>query len=320
MSSEYCFKKNEKWWACGLFFGLALLTKGPPAFTIPLIISTHLLVHKRLLFLSIKPWMGLIFGFIIFLQWPLLLYLNDKLYVFINYFKIQFVTSIINGRGVENFDFLQYWKFLVLYAGPLPILGLIGIILNLKKIKSDPLYSLFFISFFMIIFPFSFIKLKYSNYLIPSYPGLAFFSGTFLYKFFKNYEEKFLYYFKTLILILSLFQVIYPVTNKISRDKVLFDFIEMVDSINYQEKNWLIVNDSYPFLSFKGVILWEKNIDPQMISPREAIDRINNSEESDVIIVHKKFMKEILENKNINSKYYLLSNMENLNLFVRKRY
>ena len=106
-------QQKKNWIYCGLFFGLAMLVKGPMAILVPFGIFCHLLVTKDLKrLLTPVPWGGLFLGLILFSIWPLSLYLKGEFGVFTHYLDFTFLHTIKDGRGGSS-SFFTYFLFLL---------------------------------------------------------------------------------------------------------------------------------------------------------------------------------------------------------------
>ena len=102
------------YWGYGIFFGLALLTKGPIGFFIPIITTIHLLSTKGIKKLFDKYlFLATILGFFILGLWPLILYLTNNFDIFLNYFNFTFLHTIKKGRDAESYRFFLYFIFLL---------------------------------------------------------------------------------------------------------------------------------------------------------------------------------------------------------------
>ena len=176
------------WLISGLFFGLALLTKGPIGFFIPLIMILHILVTRRLRVLgSLYPWLGLVLGFFIFGIWPLSLYISDKFYIFKNWFDFTFIHTMSEGRGEPS----PLWTYVIFLLQGVNIWFIMALY-SMRK-KKDDFYWLALIGFLSFLVLLSFSAFKYSHYLMPMYPFLAICAGYVLVdvKWFEKIEKVF---------------------------------------------------------------------------------------------------------------------------------
>ncbi|MBF0207184.1 MAG: glycosyltransferase family 39 protein, partial [Oligoflexia bacterium] len=158
------------WMLVGVCFGLALLTKGPPALILPMTIALHLLVTGKLKYLftpitlaTTIPWIGLLLGIAIFSIWPLLLWQVGEFGRFKDYINMQFFGTIVEGRGESRLLLFTYPYYLLENLGPWFILSFPGIYLIIKERKENPLGMLFLSWYCAVLIPFSFIHWKYSN-------------------------------------------------------------------------------------------------------------------------------------------------------------
>ncbi|MCO4755284.1 MAG: glycosyltransferase family 39 protein, partial [Bacteriovoracaceae bacterium] len=193
LSSYYLAVFNERknnWYLCGFFTGLAFLIKGFPALVIIGIMFLHLLINGRINELKkFTPWIGLLLSVLIVSIWPMALYLKGDYQVFHNYVIGQFFNTIVKGRMTNDPQYFLYFTHLFKTVLPWLILAFLG---WRKAIKNEDksIFSLFLVWFTLILLPFSFVKFKYSNYIIPLYPALAIMAGYYLSKLKNNIQDK----------------------------------------------------------------------------------------------------------------------------------
>ena len=215
-------KLKKYWFLSGLFFGLALLAKGPPAIFILVSMGVYILLNnlwKKLL--SPIPWLALAFGSCFYLIWPLLLALKGESEHFWGYLQASVMGTIVEGRTGANGHLFTYVLFLLEDAAPFFLLGIAGLILFFLKFKEqkNSLISLAASIFLAIMISSAFFQWKYSHYILPIYPGMAILGAYFIYdrmNYFFNY-----YYFglKYLSALACIILLIFPITTQVRRDK-----------------------------------------------------------------------------------------------------
>ena len=244
--------KNKDFLLSGLFFGMALLTKGPPAILIlPGFCLYMILAKKWTLAKNPWAWIGLVFGGLVFMIWPLSLYLSGRLDIIHGYYQQVFVYTIKDGRGAEAIKPLTYLIFL-LKTSPL---WLIFIFYGLKKKFNDSFYLFHFSIFLAMLIFLSLARFKYSHYLIPLYPFLAVGAGLVLSDLIKEkwYKGTF-YFFRYLAMIAAVILIFTDLGSKITRDPQIFSIIKDLDKKNIQPEGWMVVDDAYPYFSLANLV------------------------------------------------------------------
>lgn len=274
------FKGHKKLWiVCGVFAGLGLLIKGFPALLIALIIFLHLIFTKRLSELkSLLPWASLFLGLFLFGLWPLALYLSGDLQVFKDYINVQFFSTMVEGRGVQKVDYLLYVVHLLKTCGPWVVLSVLAGRIALKN-EDKPLFLLFLVWFASVLIPLSFLKFKYSHYIMPLYPALAGMAGYYLTQISDKAQNRIFRTFKILIPAAALVLLIFPVTTKTKRHKETFKVLEVLRLHNLSPKTWYIVDESYGYWSTSSLSSLEMKANPRAISYNDLINlsEIKNS-------------------------------------------
>lgn len=241
----------KNWLLAGFFFGLCALTKGPMAVWCPFIIFVHVaLCRNWKIFADIKSWVSLVFGLLIFSIWPLSLYLNNQFDIFHQWYQFTFISSILEGRGAST-PWYTYIAFLFKKTNIFFVLALVGIWHSFKEFKEKAfnVNFLFSITFLIMILTLSTRGLKYSNYLIPAYPFMAYLAAFGLKKLWTSAEEKLLPFFRYLIPLFGLVLLIFPLTNVSKRDQELFKSRELFNQISFTPKRWVNFNGAYPYWS-----------------------------------------------------------------------
>ncbi len=262
------------WILSGLFFGLSLLTKGPMGFFIPIIMSVHILVTKRIRVLgSLYPWAGLILGLVIFGIWPLSLYISDKFIIFKNWFDFTFVHTISDGRGQAS----PVWTYVVFLLQGVNVWFLMALY-SIRK-KKDDFYWLAFIGFMSYLVLLSFSKFKYSHYLMPMYPFLAICAGYVLSEL--KIFEKVQSFYRGAVVLVTLILLIFPVTTEIRRDKELYQIKEVLELKGIKPKMWKNVDMVYPYWSLNNWASFHdmglvKNVGSDFIVENDEIALVSN--------------------------------------------
>lgn len=254
LSSYRAIKTSQlkEWLWTGLFFGLGLLMKGPPALIIPSAIGLHLLATRKIkILLTPWPWAGLILGLALFGIWPLALLANGHFEGFEIWFNKQFLGTIIEGRDRGENNYFLYIEILLKGAFLCSLPALYGMMRFYKERENKSIQSELFV-FFLCWFlggmiPLSLMKWKYSHYIIPLYPAFAFLGAYGLYpilqKNFKTVE-------KIVLILTCLFAIgllAFPLTTAPRRNKEVIGLMEDLERRNIYIKNVSILDDVLPF-------------------------------------------------------------------------
>ncbi|MBF0312439.1 MAG: glycosyltransferase family 39 protein [Oligoflexia bacterium] len=250
------------WLAAGVFFGLALLMKGPPALIIPMVIAAHLLClgYWKKLFLDFMPWVGLLLGGAVFALWPLFAWKWGILDHFFYYLSTQVKATVIEGRGRQEYLLGTYPYYLLENVGPWFLLAFWGIYALFRDgIKKNPLGLLFLLLYLLVVVPFSFVRWKYSNYIVPCFPALAALAAYPFAKMSCTFHGYFTFWVKRALVVVVMVLLIFPVTVRSGRDVELFRLLELMkyyDSSS-EEISWVIVNEVYPFHNVVNLMAWQ---------------------------------------------------------------
>lgn len=318
--TEHHKERNGFYWImCGVFGGLALLMKGPPALILPAIILFHLLIIKKLKILkSPWPWFAFSLSFLIFGLWPFFLWKNGELSYFIDYINKQVITSVVSGRGEKNFNFSTYIYYLLQNAGPFFILSFFGIYKIFKEKSKNELVLLFFSIYVLVLILFSFVKLKYSNYIVPSFPALIALSAYF-FKDIKLSAQVFItFLLKRVFLISTLIILIFPITTQSRRE---VDGLKILDIINYYDESfsinsrnnieWKVIQEIYPFNNLVNLLSFTNRGNVRAITINELkkiIDinleySIKNSQNPNVVIPRMVVLLPLRDSENLEKSY-----------------
>lgn len=244
----FLHNRFKDYFLAGLFWGCALLIKGHAAFFIALTIFFHLLITKNIKKLyNFRLWFALFFGFAIFGLWPLALKLSNNFDIFERWFGAQFLGTVVNARGKKELDILLYFSILAKDCLPWFILSLIGSWQLFKNEKKDHIGFLFLAWFWALLLPFSFIKWKYSHYILPAYLPMAALAA---YSF-NHFKEKVSLYFahtiKVLGILAALVFLCLPVGIKSERDKELFEVVQLTKYLKAPPQAWAEVSDNMEY-------------------------------------------------------------------------
>ena len=266
--------KVNRWWSCGFFFGLALLSKGPLAGQIVLSIAVFLIWEKKFYLLkSWRPWAGLLLGFFIFALWPLSLYFSDRFDIFQRWFEFTILASVVQGRG-ESTSVFTYLAFLIKNASVWSVLALIGVFFILKKkVIADSIWKFGMSWLLTLLIPLSFASLKYSNYLIPGYPALALVA---CYPFLLMKKEKWEKAPKVLLMIFApLLIILFFVLGKYKklRDIPLYTALDYAREHQLPRKNWVLYNQCYDNIAAQGLMAFEESADVFRVENVKRLDR-----------------------------------------------
>jgi len=195
----YTFREKKYLYWIFVFIGLGVLTKGPVAIMIPLVVSLLFFSYKR----EFKLWLKMIFnpvGIIIFsliaLPWYVLEYLAQG-ELFIDGFFFKHNISRFNS-AMEQHNGNIFYFIPVLLVGVMPFTYFIFKSLNQKFLKND--LQLFLSIWFIFVFLFfSFSSTKLPHYIIYGYTPLFILMAFFMTK---EYNKK--YIFLPLITFLSI--------------------------------------------------------------------------------------------------------------------
>lgn len=241
---------KRHWYLCGIFFGLAMLFKGPMAVFIPLTILFHLFSSKKIALLkNITPWLGLLLGFFLFSLWPLALYFDGKIQIFIEWFKFTILASALQSRGVIKNDYFLYIRHLLMFT-PIHIVLLSIAIYKMRLQKYTNFFKVHLIFFLVALTITSMAKFKLSHYIMPLYPSLAIIAGFGIMEFNKFKLPEFLVVFS---LIAGLVIFINPSDPKKIRDFEIFEVRNILMQKNLGIESVVDVEGAYPYWSLASL-------------------------------------------------------------------
>ncbi|CBW25303.1 putative 4-amino-4-deoxy-l-arabinose lipid A transferase [Halobacteriovorax marinus SJ] len=258
----------------GLFWGLSLLIKGLSGVLIlPLVFIHQLMVRKSLRFLLEREiWVAFIVGGLVFSLWPISLFSIGRFDIFLSYLDFQLFSTAISGRGETELNFFLYFFHLLKSAPHICFLTLLSVYLfvkgRIKEFREFYFFNLVCVVSYLLIL--SCMKFKYSHYLIPIYPFLSILAGFSVYSLVeKNLKRVTISY--VAILIIS-FVVLFPlgVTNKVKRDKEVYEISKLFKSLERVPRNWVIVDNSYSYWAISGLSSYLYGANPYNLNSDEA--------------------------------------------------
>lgn len=259
------FKQNRKKFNLmmvlfSVMIGLGLLTKGPNAIIFYICLFFYFLYKKSLKSLfSLVSLISLVFiPLSIFSLWPLALYKSGAIEQFSKYIEFQVIGTAIKSRGKASWELWVYFHFLFFYCMPWGLVSLINLGKNIfyKHLykddeKSKDLYVLFLIGTLSVLVPFSFVKFKYSHYIMPIYPVFAGFNGYFLTQVFKKFQSQSKVNVIFVLLVVGVnfvFNILpLPINKEKTRDKELYFLSTYLKNTNQDVTAIFNVNSVYSF-------------------------------------------------------------------------
>ncbi|MEI8348271.1 MAG: glycosyltransferase family 39 protein, partial [Pseudomonadota bacterium] len=273
--------KDSYWIVSGVFFGIAMLCKGPFAFFIPVVIILHLFFSKRpRKLLALTPWAGLLLGIGIFAIWPLALYFHGDWFIFQEYLGSVFVQSLSEGRGVTDTTFFDYFVFLLKQTAPWFISALITVFLFFRSQRQNAFLSFWIILFLLFLFLVSLVKLKYSHYLIPVYPALAILAAYPLSLLQRRFLNFYAYAIKISAMGLTLLLLIFPLSVTSSRDQELFKTLDLLRLLPQKPNTWGLVDNAYSFFPATSLVAWEESKNLLLLNRQQFEEWITKGLES----------------------------------------
>lgn len=269
-------KKSSKLWTLsGAAWGLCLLLKGVSGvLLLPLIFVHQVFENRSLKFLLKKDiWLAFIAGCLIFSLWPGLLWISGRMDIFLDYLDFQLFSTAIKGRGHSDINLFQYFIQLLKKSPHLSLLFIWSLYLFKKgKIKEYRKFYIFnLICFISYIFPLSLMKFKYSHYLIPIYPSFSIIAS---YPLILKLKDKMNVFNKIWCVILILaFIPLFPlgVTNKVKRDKEIFEVAKEFARVKKIPSEWLLVEESYSYWALSGLSSFVYGANPHRLSSSSAV-------------------------------------------------
>lgn len=316
-------KREILWWSLsGALFGLSLLVKGPPALLIPMTISLHLLIMKEWRrFFSPWPWCGLILGLLIFSLWPLALYSTHQFYIFQDYLFNQILSTVVHGRGRAEWMLDTYPYYLLENAGPWFLLSLWGIYKLIKERCNDPLVILFLSLYLVVLIPFSFVRWKYSNYIVPLFPAMAVLAAYPLSSFSSSIYSRLIGGLRKLLVVGMVLLLVFPIIKPSKRDPELFRFLEILQLYQIEPSCWHIVDESYPFHHVANLMAWLDKGDVKVTSAEMVRKWMSGKEKPQgvqLVLVKNEKVAELMKSDPLRFKetFSIMAIAEKINLYL----
>jgi 4-amino-4-deoxy-L-arabinose transferase-like glycosyltransferase len=285
-------KSGKSWLLIGAFWGGALLTKGIIAFIIPFVIVVHLIVEKKLLSTLKDFWAygGVLVGLILFSLWPLGLMMSGNFEIFTSYLDVQLFGTVVKARGGQESGIFAYVVHLFTYEALFTLCAIVG--LWVKRKSFDSLHRFGLIWFLAMIIPLSFIKFKYSHYILPLYPALAILTAWFFDGLEMKSFNRTLGFTRFLAMSAAVVLLVFPITSEGRRDRILVKTSELLKGNGEMPSTWVSVGESYPYWSLSGYASFNHSADPQKLSVKEFLKDVKMSRQKKVYFVTNKFYLE----------------------------
>lgn len=217
--SFFDYYLNRKFWALLLFYiflGLGVLSKGPVALVLPVLVVVIFLLVKRevftLKFFQYRPVLGLLIFLTVAAPWYLAVhYVTDGAWTegFLLDHNINRFNTKKEGHGGP---FVITWLFVILGLLPFSVFLIQGLIRGWKT-KADNFILFCFITAVVFIVFFSISGTKLPNYTMPSYPLMAVLIAYYLKDFVaKKQRQKSV---KTGLLALIVLSILLPIAGYI---------------------------------------------------------------------------------------------------------
>ena len=303
----YTRGKLWHWLAVGAVFGATMMTKGPPAASIPAGIFLHLFLTKSFSKLKCyKPWLGFIFGLFVFSLWPLSLELSGNYQIFKDYLYHQVYVTVGRGRERQDFALWTYPWHMLKVSPHIFIFFIIGIIkLPWKKAKDHPLEFIFVSWFLAVMIPYSFVRWKFSHYIIPLYPAYAFIAAYGIYSLKDSFKQKAELTVRTLIPLVAVVLLCFPVTTNLRRDLPLIHTLDHLSGMQVQPEKVVLMSGSYGFLNLINLTGW---IGTKQIPEQRDISYLDNiPKNTHAIFMHERYWNEMSESKKLTLKKRFLN-------------
>jgi 4-amino-4-deoxy-L-arabinose transferase-like glycosyltransferase len=312
-------KKSSKLWALsGMAWGLCMLLKGVSGvLLLPLIFAHQVYSNKSLKFLLKKDiWLAFLAGIGLFSLWPMALWSIGRLDIFYEYLDFQLFSTAIKGRGHNEIHFFQYFLQLLKNAPHVSILFIWSLVLfkrgKIKKYNEFYIFNL--ICFLSYIIPLSFMKFKYSHYLIPIYPSFSIIAA---YPLMIKLENKMQVFKKVWCSILTLAFIplfIFGVTNKVRRDKEIFMVSKEFSRLTSVPKEWLVVDESYSYWALSGLSSFVFSANPHRLTTSSATKFIKHDNRDTLIFTTNSVTSEF--KKLLEDNYRILKRLDSKNMTV----
>ncbi|MCO4755774.1 MAG: glycosyltransferase family 39 protein [Bacteriovoracaceae bacterium] len=307
------------WVYCGIYFGLALLSKGAMGLLVPAGIGFHLIFSKRWKNLLMPGfWGAFCLGLGIFSLWPLSLMSAGKYHIFQEY--LGYVFGLGKGEYATDFHspFYTYPLFLIKQTPHLLIPFCYGLYRWLKKKECNDFVIFSYACFFGMMTLLTFSSVKVSNYLLPLYPFYAICAAWGLLPLIEKYSSKFKMTVFVLAFAAPLVLLIFPLTNKSRRDQPLYKSLDVLSRANKVSsvKNWNIVQGVYPFWNVANWVGWKGLGNAYSIDDAKFLESIKSNDSSHAWLLSLKRFEEMNDKENFIQLYR--SEKEKLVIMIKK--
>jgi 4-amino-4-deoxy-L-arabinose transferase-like glycosyltransferase len=268
---EYNLKRD--WYLTGIFFGLAMLFKGPMAIFIPATIFVHFVTTKRLaLLLRPLPWLSLLAGFAIFSIWPLALLSIGQFAAFSEWFHFTIINSIMGSRGVTSNDYFCYVRYLFMFT-PINMILMLITLYKLRYKKFSEFYKVHLTFFLVVLVLTSMMKFKLSHYIQALYPSLAIIAALG----FSNIS-RFKLQEVLLVIMLTAGSLVYflPQDSTKTRDYEIFEVRRVLSEKNLKASKFIVEEGAYPYWSLTALMAFVDSTRVDEVKPANIkLDKAN---------------------------------------------
>jgi 4-amino-4-deoxy-L-arabinose transferase-like glycosyltransferase len=284
-------QKFSSWLLTGVFFGLALLMKGHPAFIIPAIIFFHLIGTGQFRQgFKLGPWVSLVTGLLIFSLWPLTLALKGQYLGFELWFDNQFTKTVIQGRGLGHNDIFVYFKLLLKYCLPWFALTIVTTYRRLNGKLKEPLLDLALTWFWTVLILMSIPTWKLSHYILPLYPAMAILTTYALIESKEVFKNLFVFSTRYLIILTALVLLAFPLTTQTRRDKQIYQVINTLKQFKERPEAWGMIGSPYDYWSLSSAVAFSTGL-PTYSFPLEQLEERRKRKSLIIIIKPNNFKK-----------------------------
>lgn len=271
----YTTDKLKYWLGAGFFFGCAILIKGPFGMFLPGIVFLHqIFAAKGRDLLKWKSWASLGMGAFIFCLWPLSLKLIGRYDAFETWIDSTFFHNVMNRRDFKGTHSYDYLLFMIKQLPHLTVLYFIALWKYGKDQKKLPGFMILF--FGMYIFLISLPAVKYSNYMMMSYPFIAISAGWFLADKLGDKSRAWIPWVRNFAIVATLVFAIFPVAKKIRRDPEIYKLLELTRAMQNPPKVWLNTDGVYPYYAMANLLSFEGDAHVYGITSDKVANIVSN--------------------------------------------
>ena len=244
------------WFVASLCLSFAMFSKGPMAVFVPITWWVYLFSLRDWKTLSsFRFWFALIGAASLFCVWPALLFYTHNEDIWFGYLNHTFLYSIKESRGLIHNELGLYLKYLLWYCAPQVVLGAFAIFRFFSSQRRDNFIRLNIIFVGVVLSLCSVMKFKYSHYIMPVYPSLAFLAACGMIELKDWNWNKLLL---PITIVVSLILVAIPMTFLNQRDEELLTIIKKLKTENINSKlDWINLRDAYGFWEISGLVAFE---------------------------------------------------------------